>query len=263
MQAEIILMYIVIFLYGVIIGSFLNVLIYRIPKKENIAIKRSHCMGCGHTLQWYDLVPLGSYIFLGGKCRYCKERISMQYPLVEGINGIGYVLIFVVNGFSWLSILFCLVYSIFLVISVIDLRTYEIPPSLNIAIFVLAIVRVVLEVVVNKADMLDVAEYLIGFCAVSGFMLIALLIGRKVAGVDAFGGGDIKLMAAAGLFVGVKQVVLAFVIGCILGAVIHSIRMKISEQDHVLAFGPYLCAGLFIAMLFGNEMISWYLNLLA
>lgn len=255
MQVEFVLMYITIFLYGIIIGSFLNVLIYRIPKKENIAITRSHCMRCGHILRWYDLVPLVSYIGLRGKCRYCKGGISIQYPLIEGINGIGYVLIFIVNGFSWLSILYCLVYSILLVISVIDIRTYEIPFSLNVAIGVIALIRLAVY-----RD--NIAEYIIGLVAVSGFMLIVLYIGRAVAGVDAFGGGDIKLMAAAGLLVGAWNIVLAFVIGCILGAVIHSIRMRLSEQDHVLAFGPYLCAGLFVAMLFGNEMISWYLTLL-
>lgn len=247
-------LYIIIFLYGIIIGSFLNVLIYRIPKKENIATKRSHCMACGHKLRWYDLVPLVSYMTLRGKCRYCKAGISAQYPLVEGLNGLGYVLIFLVNGFSWLSILFSLTYSIFIVISVIDWRTYEIPFSLNVAIFVIAVIRLLIY-------RENIFEYILGFFIVSGFMLIVLLIGRKIAGVDAFGGGDIKLMAAAGLLVGAKLVVLAFVIGCILGAVIHSIRMRISEQDHVLAFGPYLCAGLFVAMLFGNEMIIWYLTL--
>lgn len=253
MQAENFL-YIIVFLYGIIIGSFLNVLIYRIPKKENIATERSHCMACGHKLQWYDLVPLVSYMALRGKCRYCKVGISAQYPLVEGLNGLGYVLIFMVNGFSWLSVLFSLTYSIFIVISVIDWRTYEIPFSLNVAIFVIAVIRLLIY-------RENVLEYILGFFIVSGFMLIALFIGRKIAGVDAFGGGDIKLMAAAGLLVGAKLVVLAFVIGCILGAVIHSIRMRISEQDHVLAFGPYLCAGLFVAMLFGNEMIIWYLTL--
>jgi len=247
-------LYIIIFLYGIIIGSFLNVLIYRIPKKENIATERSHCMACGHKLQWYDLVPLVSYMTLRGKCRYCKAKISAQYPLVEGLNGLGYVLIFAVNGFSWLSILFSFTYSIFIVISVIDWRTYEIPFCLNVAVFVIAVARLL----IYRENIL---EYILGFFVVSGFMLIALFIGRKIAGVDAFGGGDIKLMAAAGLLVGARLVVLAFVIGCILGAVIHSIRMRISEQDHVLAFGPYLCAGLFVAMLFGNEMIIWYLTL--
>ena len=84
--------YVIIFLYGIVIGSFLNVLIYRLPLKENIATESSHCMSCGHKLQWYDLVPLVSYMMLGGKCRYCKTKISPQYPVIEAVNGAMYVI---------------------------------------------------------------------------------------------------------------------------------------------------------------------------
>lgn len=253
MHAEIylfILMLIVAFVYGVVIGSFLNVLIYRIPLKENIATNRSHCMKCGNQIKWYDLVPLVSYIFLRGKCRHCGERISIQYPLIEGINGCGYVLIFTVNGFSLLSILECLVFSILIVISVIDWRTYEIPPSLNIALGVLGVIRA-------ATDYKNLLDYLIGFCAISGFLLILFLL-TKGRGI---GGGDIKLMAVAGLFLGWKNIVLAFAIGTVLGAVIHVALMKFKGKDRVLAFGPYLSAGIFIAMLFGNTIITWYMSL--
>jgi leader peptidase (prepilin peptidase) / N-methyltransferase len=98
-------LYIIIFLFGIVIGSFLNVCIYRLPLKENIATTGSHCMSCGHGLRWYDLVPLFSWLQLRGRCRYCKARISVQYPLIEVMNGIGYVLIFVVNGICVDSIL--------------------------------------------------------------------------------------------------------------------------------------------------------------
>ena len=226
--------YVIIFLYGIVIGSFLNVLIYRLPLKENIATESSHCMSCGHKLQWYDLVPLVSYMMLGGKCRYCKTKISPQYPVIEAVNGAMYVIIFLVNGLNIISGLMCLVFSMFLVITVIDERTQEIPFALNVVIGV--------------------------FC-VSTFMLLLLIIGRTIKGVDAFGGGDIKLMAAAGLFMGWKNVILAFLLGCIFGAVIHVIRMKVSGKERVLAFGPYLCAGLTIAMLFGTNIINWYISM--
>ena len=254
MQYEL-LLYVIIFLYGIVIGSFLNVLIYRLPLKENIATKSSHCMSCGHKLQWYDLVPLVSYMALGGRCRYCKTKISPQYPVIEAVNGVMYVIIFIVNGLNIISGLECLAFSMFLVITVIDERTQEIPFALNVVIGVLGIIRILFD----REYLLD---YLIGFFCVSVFMLIILIIGRAVRGVDAFGGGDIKLMAAAGLFVGWKEVILAFFIGCILGAVIHTIRMKVCGKERVLAFGPYLCAGLTIAMLFGMNIINWYVSLL-
>lgn len=254
MQYEI-LLYFIIFLYGIVFGSFLNVLIYRLPLKENIATEHSHCMTCGEKIQWYDLIPLVSYIILGGKCRHCKAKISPQYPIIEATNGVMYVIIFLVHGFNPVSILMCFAFSIFIVISVIDWRTFEIPFSLNVSIGVLAVIRIIL-------DHNNLLDYLIGFCAISGFMLICLFIGRAIKGIDAFGGGDIKLMAFAGLLLGWKCIILAFLIGCILGAVIHSIRMKVTNAEHVLAFGPYLCAGLTIAMLFGENIINGYLSLM-
>ncbi len=247
--------YILAFIYGIVLGSFLNVLIYRIPNKENFTTERSHCMTCGTKIKWYDLIPVFSYIFLRGRCRSCKSKISVQYPIVEGLNGLLYVIIFIVRGITLDSVLIAFVTSIFIVISVIDWRTYEIPFGLNIVIFVLAVIRIGI-----KPE--GWIGHLIGFVAVSGFMLICLIIGRMIKGVDAFGGGDIKLMAAAGLFAGWKCVILAFLIGCVLGAVIHSIRMKLTDADRVLAFGPYLCVGLFISILFGNNIIDWYLGML-
>lgn len=252
MPSELILfIYAVVFIYGLCIGSFLNVCIYRIPKKENIAVNRSHCMSCGGQLKWYDLVPLFSYLFLRGRCRYCKDKISIQYPLIEGLNGIGYVLIFFINGINFTSILFSLCFSALIVLSVIDFRIFEIPLSINIFIFALGVIRAIL-------DFENIVNYLIGFVAVSGFLYLLYLL-TKGRGI---GGGDIKLMAAAGLLLGWKEIILALVLGCVLGSIIHIARMKIEKKDHVLAFGPYLALGIFITMLFGNEIIAWYMTLL-
>ena len=99
-----IFLYIVIFLYGIVIGSFLNVLIFRIPKKENI-VQSSHCMNCGHKLGWRDMVPVFSYIILRGRCRQCGARISIQYPLIEALNGVLYVVVFMAGGFTFSSVL--------------------------------------------------------------------------------------------------------------------------------------------------------------
>lgn len=144
MQYEI-LLYFIIFLYGTVFGSFLNVLIYRLPLKENIATEHSHCMTCGEKIQWYDLIPLVSYIILGGKCRHCKAKISPQYPIIEATNGIMYVIVFLVHGFNPVSILMCFAFSIFLVISVIDWRTFRNTISLNVAIGVLGVIRIILD----------------------------------------------------------------------------------------------------------------------
>lgn len=246
-----IIIYSVVFLYGICIGSFTNVLIYRIPLNENIATTSSHCMNCGKKIKWYDLVPLFSYIILRGRCRHCKEKISMQYPLVELISGIGYVLIFMTNGINLLSVIFCLSFSSLVVITVIDWRTYEIYDCMIKALLVLGIIRAAL-------DYHNLLNYVIGFFAVSSFLFLIYFISRETA----MGFGDVKLMAVAGLLLGWKEIVLALVIGAILGSVIHYILMLVLKRDHVLALGPYLSAGIYITMMFGNDIISWYLKFL-
>ena len=239
-----------IFLIGISIGSFLNVCIYRIPKKEDIVFERSHCMSCGNVLKWYELIPLFSFLVQGGKCRNCKTKLSVQYPLIELLNGLIYVWIFMAKGFQPESILFCICASVLIVISVIDWRTYEIPFGCNIVIGILGIVRVIL-------DLAHWYNYVIGFFAVSGLFLIIYWI-TKGRGI---GGGDIKLMAAAGLLLGWQNILLTLMIGSIAGSVIHLTLMKVQGKDRVLAFGPYLAFGIFTAMLYGNEIITWYLSM--
>lgn len=240
--------YIVVFLYGIIIGSFLNVLIYRIPKKENIAVVRSHCMNCDYQLKWYDLVPLFSWLFLKGRCRSCKTKISVQYPLVEAANGILYLVVFYQYGISIDSLLYCFLFSALLALSVIDFRTFEIPVGFNYFILILGLVRV-------ATDFQNWLKYVIGFFAVSAFLYILIVASKG----RAMGGGDMKLMATCGLLLGWKLILLAFVLGCIVGSIIHVTRMKVSGEDHVLAMGPYLSVGVALAVLFGNQWINWYL----
>ncbi len=244
-----ILLYLIVFLYGILIGSFLNVVIYRLPLKENIVTTRSHCMSCGYQLRWYDLVPLFSWLLLGGKCRQCKAKISIQYPIIEALNGILYILVFMKFGVSVDSLLYCLLFSALLALSVIDFRTYEIPVGINYFILGLGILRVI-------SDLSDWKDYLIGFLAVSVFLYLIYF----VSGGRAMGGGDVKLMAVCGLLLGWKKIILAFFLGCILASVIHILRMKLSEEDHVLALGPYLALGVAICVLLGSEMIAWYLG---
>lgn len=244
-----ILLYIVIFLYGIVIGSFLNVLIYRVPQKENIAVVRSHCMKCGYQLAWYDLIPLFSWLALRGKCRKCRERISVQYPIVEALNGILYLVVFHHYGLSIESLLYCLLFSALLALSVIDFRTYEIPVGFNCFILALGLIRLV-------TDCRNWSTYVIGFLAVSVFLCLLYII----TGGRGIGGGDVKLMATCGLLIGWKLIILAFLLGCILGSIIHLMRMKFSAEGHVLAMGPYLSMGVTIAVLYGEQFIGWYLN---
>lgn len=243
--------YIIIFIFGITIGSFLNVCIYRIPLGESIVTAPPHCMTCGWKMKWYDMVPVFSWLVLGGKCRNCKSKISVQYPIIEGVNGILYVMICAVNGLEWSSVIYCFMASALLVLSIIDWRTYEIPFGINVFLFVLGIAMTIF-------DRGNLAEHLIGMICVSGLLGILYLL----TGGRAIGGGDIKLMFACGLILGWKLILLAFFLGCIIGSVVHIIRMSVKKAGRMLAMGPYLSSGILLAALWGNAWINWYLSLL-
>lgn len=250
--------FIIVFCFGAVFGSFLNVCIYRLPEHQSIVTVPSHCMTCGYDLKWYDLIPIISYICLRGKCRKCGEKISPQYPVIESLNAIVWTLIFILHSERIFSIygvaenlLLCGLFSALLVLSVIDFRTYEIPEGVNIFIAVLGGIATAL-------DYRNWLGHLLGLIIISVPLLIIYIVSKK----RAMGGGDVKLMAAAGLFLGWKNVLVAFMIGVIIAAIVHPIRMKVSKASKVLALGPYLSLGIMIAALFGDAIVAWYLSLL-
>lgn len=241
--------YIIVFLYGIVIGSFLNVCIYRIPKQESIVKVRSHCMECGYQLKSYDLIPVFSFLALRGRCRKCKTKLSVQYPIIETANGLLYCIVFWQLGFTLYSGLICLLVSALLALSLIDWRTFEIPVGFNVFILTLGLIHLAL-------DYVNWLQYVIGLVAVSGLLLLVYVV-TKGRGI---GGGDIKLMATCGLLLGWKLILLAFLLGCILGSVIHLLRMKFSKAPSLLAMGPYLSMGVLIATLWGEKLIGWYIG---
>lgn len=194
---------------------------------------------------------LNSYIYLILKDKKVINRfLCYKYYVIEISNGLLYLLVFLINGFNIESVIFSLFSSALISITIIDWITYEIPANINIFIFILGSIRVVL-------DIYNFSNYLLGFFLVSTLLLILYLVTKG----RAIGGGDIKLMAVAGLLLGWQLIILAFFIGCILGSLIHIIRMKLSGVDNIFAMGPYLSAGILISMLWGKNIINWYLNI--
>ncbi len=241
--------YVLAALFGICVGSFLNVCIYRIPKKESIVVVPSHCMSCGKKLHWYELIPIFSYIFLRGKCSGCKAKISPQYCIVEATTGALWALVYFVKGAAVDTILIQLLVSALLVIAVIDARTKEIPFPVVIFIAVLGAIRIIFY----HESWRDIV---LGPVVMAALFLAIIFIsdGR------AMGGGDYKLCTAMGLFLGLKLTFLGLVIGCILGSIIHVARMIIQKVGRELAFGPYLAAGFAISALWGAQMWSWYVT---
>ncbi len=243
-------MYSIIGLFGICIGSFLNVLIYRIPKGEGVVVGSSHCMSCGKKLKWYELIPILSYVFLHGKCSKCDTRISLQYPLIEAINGILYMIVFYYFGFTINALTAMFLTSALLALSIIDARTKEIPLPFTIFIGVLGVINLALNYE-------NASNYLLGFIIITAFLMLIVI----VSGGTAIGGGDVKLMAGCGLYLGLPLVLFAFFFACIIGSLIHLVRMRFFGASRELAMGPYLSVAVFVALLWGNDIINWYLNL--
>ncbi len=247
---------------GILIGSFLNVLIIRVPAGEDFVKTRSHCCTCNYTLRWYDLIPLISYMTLGGRCRKCGEKISIVYPIIELINGLFYGLIYYLKGFSMTlsgveSILIMIMFSTLLVISMIDLRHLIIPDGFVIFIFILGLVR--LGAIYAFTGTAGIKGHIIAIFIVSVPLLLIAIISKGGMGM-----GDVKLMAAAGFFLGARDILIAFVLGAIVGGVIAIglVAFKGAKRVMKIPFGPFLAIGIFSAMIFGEEIIAWYLNII-
>lgn len=233
-----------IMIYGLIFGSFFNVCIYRIPAGMSVVKPRSRCGTCGHELSWMDLIPVLSYMVLDGSCRYCKAKISFRYAAVELLTGLLFMGAYFRFGLTYLFLSHCILISLLIIISFIDLDHQIIPDELNAAIAILAIIVLISGSGVTWMD------GLLGMLLGGGsLLLIALLTG-------AMGGGDIKLMAAAGLYLGLVQVGVALYFGFIFGGLISLVLLvfKLKGRKDAIAFGPYLSLGILVSLFWGNQI---------
>ena len=249
-------MYILIFVFGIIIGSFLNVCIYRIPRGESIAFPPSHCTHCSHPLAWYDLIPVLSYLSLRGKCRYCGGAISPQYPIIELLNGILYLFIYHYFGVSLEFAFYCFMASILIIISLIDFYEQIIPDGLILLIFV--------STVLYKAaayflygNPIAFRDGIFGFLSGGLLLLIIALVSK-----GAMGGGDIKLIAVLGLILGLKKAILNILLSFIIGAVF-SLYLLLSGKKgrkDAIPFGPFINTSFIITLFYGDMIINWYIQ---
>lgn len=206
-------------------------------------------MTCGNKVKWFDLIPVFSYISLRGKCRHCGTKLSVQYPVIESLNGLVYLGVFLYLGFSWEAVMISVLFSFMLIIGMIDYSHQIIPDKILVVLMVLSLIYVL---VYSKTYV----DSIIGFFAVSTLFYIIAVFSKM-------GGGDIKLMAVGGFLLGWKLILVALMIGSIIGSVIGLtlIGLKVIDRKQVVPYGPFLCSGIFIASLFGEELIVWYLNL--
>ena len=283
------LVYIFVFLFGLAVGSFLNVVTYRlvvadglIPKVRDRGFRapaspfrgRSHCPHCKHALAWYDLIPLLSFAILGGRCRYCKENISIQYPLVEIATAALFLLSFLAtrdlaqpDKFQILSIeALAIVYvwviaSLLVVLFVYDLRHYILPDKILFpAIFVACIWYFVSGIFFDFYTRYEILHTIYAALGATAFFLAIFLLSRG----KAMGFGDVKLAFFMGLFLGWPNILVAlfaaFFAGAAVGIVLIALRKKGMKSE--IPFGPFLIGGTFVALFFGKEVVNYYIHLL-
>lgn len=245
------------FIFGTVVGSFLNVCICRMPKNESIVSPPSHCPGCSYQIRWYDNIPVLSYLFLRGKCRGCGTHISLQYPMVELLNGALTLFLFLRFGPTPAFAVLFLFCSALVVITFIDIEHQIIPDEISLPGIVIGFVS---SFFLNGHTWLN---SLLGILLGGGSLLLVAYAYQRLTGKDGMGGGDIKLLAMMGAFLGWKAVPFIIFASSLVGSIIGVSIMLFQKKDSKLAipFGPYLAFGAVLYIFYGRPLIHWYLSL--
>lgn len=245
-------------LFGAVVGSFLNVCIHRLPRCESLIWPSSRCPSCGQAIAPYDNVPVLAFLWLRGRCRACRAPIAWRYPLVEALNAFGYVWIAQWFGFDWPAIAYAALFSSLLVVAFIDLDHQIIPDRITLPGIPIGFVC--------AATVLPVGwlNSLLGILIGGGLLWFMAWISPYLFGKEGMGGGDIKLLAMVGAFLGWEPALLTVMVGASIGAVtgLSLIGLKIIRRDQYIPFGPFLALGALIALFFFTDLKVWYVGLL-
>ncbi len=249
------------FVFGAVVGSFLNVCIYRLPAGKSVAFPASHCPACGVAIRPYDNIPIVSYLVLRGRCRSCGVRISPQYPAVELVNALLTMFLFIKFGFS-LTFLFLFVFcSALVVITFIDLEHRIIPDLISLPGIVVGFAAsfFILDLY-NTERVLGWLNSLIGILVGGGSLFIVAFAYQLLTKKEGMGGGDIKLLAMMGAFLGWIAVPFIIFASSLVGSVIGITIMLAQKKDSKLAipFGPFLAFGAVLYVFYGKQLIDWY-----
>ncbi len=247
-------------LFGLVAGSFLNCMAWRMTHGESVLKGRSHCAVCNHTLAPWDLVPLASYLALKGRCRYCGVKISLRYPMTELITACVFVAIVARYDVSLPAIRFLVLAVLLLALSLVDLEEKIIPDSLLIAAGAWWLVTLPF---VSHELLTDVGRGLIGGAGIALPMLLLVLAADKIMGRETMGGGDIKLFFVAGLYLGLPLNLMNLILSCVIGIVFGLAGKKARQTDDdpaAIPFGPAIAGGTLVTLLFGQAILNWYLG---
>lgn len=247
----------IVFLFGLVIGSFLNVCIYRIPKGRSVVSPPSHCPHCRKNIRWYDNIPVFSFVLLGGRCRFCKAPISLRYPLVEIITAVIITLLFAAFGVSARFFAYSLMGCGLVIATFVDFEINEIPDQVSVGGLVAGIVLSTAfpPLVGAAAWPQGLLNSVIGMLAGGGSIYLMGLLGELVFKREAMGGGDVKLMAMIGAFLGWKLAVMTFFIAPFFGAVV-GVIMRMRDGREIIPYGPYLSLAALISVFFGEKILE-------
>ncbi len=243
-----------VFILGLVFGSFLTVCIHRIPKGQSVVSPRSRCPECGTQIKWYQNIPVLSFLWLKGQCGDCQAKIPLRYPLIEIVNGLGYLLIVWRFGLTWPTLIYAGLFSVFVVVTVIDWDHQIIPDVITLPGIVIGLLCATFLLPTGWVDSL------IGLLVGGGILLMLAWVSPILFGKEGMGGGDIKFMAMVGAFLGWKMVLIALFLGSVSGAFIgiSLLLLKILQREQYIPFGPYLAFGSLVAMVWGNDLWQWY-----
>jgi len=249
--------YLIVFAFGAIVGSFLNVCIYRLPKGQSVAFPGSHCPKCKHAIRWYDNIPILSYILLVGRCAHCRTKIPMQYIVVETVTALLAVGLYMGYGLTPKFSAYAVMTAGLIVATFVDLATYEIPDEISLGGIAAGLAfAVAFPAVFDTASRLSAAiESALGIVAGGGSIYLLGLAGAMAFRKEAMGGGDVKLMAAIGAFIGWKMALLAFFIAPLFGAGFGLI-LKVRDGKEIMPYGPFLSLGALVAVFFGDKILQ-------
>lgn len=251
--------YVVVGLLGALVGSFLNVCIYRLPRHESIAWPGSHCPACSHPIAWYDNIPVLSYVQLGGRCRHCSAGIPYRYPVVEMLNALGYVGIVWFFGMTWSAAVYGILCSSLLVVAGTDLSHKIIPNAITFPGIVVGLLSASTVLPIGFVD------GLLGTIIGGGILWLLAWASPYLFGKEGMGGGDIKLLAMIGAFLGWKPALMTIMVGSFLGSVVGVglIATKVIRREDYIPFGPFLVCGGLVSLFFGQSLLDWYQSILA
>ncbi|WP_427162826.1 prepilin peptidase [Aliinostoc sp. HNIBRCY26] len=257
---------IIVFALGASIGSFINVVVYRLPAGLSILWPPSRCPHCLNQLKAYDNVPVLGWLWLKGRCRYCKSPISVRYPVVEAVTGMIFLLIFLIFNVSILTLGYWAFCSWLLALSLIDLDTMTLPNPLTKSGLVLGMIFQVVVGYINEASITSVVKHLmmgivgavLGLWLFDAIALLGIFLQK-----EAMGAGDAKLAAMMGAWLGWKHLLLAGFIACSLGAIVGISAILLSKRKwgQKIPFGPFLASGAFFTLFGGEAVLSAYLRL--